>query len=177
MESTISAEAAVATTPQEPQKRKPVALIATILAGLAVGGGVGLFVLGPSLAPKAEAQAAAPGIHDARKDGAIGKESDAPKILHIVDNLVLNPANSGGTRFLMVNATFELKESSAQDRLKIHDPEVRDVLLAVLGAKTVEELADVTQREALKKEMLAAVQKLFPDAGIKRVYFPQFVIQ
>ena len=165
-------------TPPEPPKRKPVALIATIVAGLAAGGVVGLFILGPTLSHKAEAQASTPDAsHAAKKDGAIGKETDAPKVLHVVDNLVLNPANSGGTRFLMVNATFELKEVTAEERMKIHDPEIRDVLLALLGAKTVEELADVTKREGLKKEMLAAVQKLFPDAGVTRVYFPQFVIQ
>jgi flagellar FliL protein len=61
--------------------------------------------------------------------------------------------------------------------MKAHDPEIRDVLLYVLGTKTVEELADVTRREGLKKELLAAVQKAFPDAGVLRVYFPQFVIQ
>ena len=176
MESTLPAEAAPATSPQAP-KRKPMALIATIIAGLAAGGAVGLFVLGPTLSPKSVAQAAAPGAHGDKKEGAAGKDGDAAKVLHVVDNLVLNPANSGGTRFLMVNATFELKEASAGEKLKAHDPEVRDVLLYVLGTKTVEELADVTKREGLKVEMLAALKKQFPDAGISRVYFPQFVIQ
>jgi flagellar FliL protein len=174
MESTSQAEAVPATPPQEAPKRKPIALVATIIAGLAAGGGVGLFVLGPTLMPRAQAQAAAPSAH-AKKDTA--KEADAAKYLHVVDNLVLNPAGSGGTRFLMVNATFEMKESSGPERMKAHDPEVRDVLLYVLGTKTVEELADVTRREALKKELLVALQKQFPETGVLRIYFPQFVIQ
>ena len=175
MESTLPAEATAAPTPADPPKRNTIALIATIVAGLAAGGAVGLFVLGPTLAHRAQAEATTPAKADHK--GAIGKEADGPKTLHVVDNLVLNPANSGGTRFLMVNATFELKDAASEERMKIHDPEIRDVLLNVLGTKTVEELADVTKREGLKKEMLAAIAKLFPDAGVTQVYFPQFVIQ
>ncbi len=176
MESTLPAEAAAAPPPAN--KPKPMALVGIILAGLAVGGVVGMFVLGPTMSPKAESQATAAGAHAEKKEGEHGKEgSDAAKTLHVVDNLVLNPANSGGTRFLMVNATFELKDAAADEKLKAHDPEVRDVLLYVLGTKTVEELADVTKRESLKQEILAALKKQFPDAGVSRVYFPQFVIQ
>jgi flagellar protein FliL len=176
MESPTPADVAAVEAPPEAPKRKTIALVATIVAGLAAGGAAGLFVLGPTLAHKAQAQAATPAKSE-KKPGEISKEADVAKVLHAVDNLVLNPANSGGTRFLMVNATFELKDASALERMKLHDPEIRDVLLNVLGTKTVEELADVTKRDPLKKELIAAIQRLFPDAGVTHVYFPQFVIQ
>jgi flagellar basal body-associated protein FliL len=47
-----------------------------------------------------------------------------------------------------------------------------------LGAKTVEQLADMRSRDAVKAELVAATQKLFKKkSSVARVYFPQFVIQ
>ena len=174
-----SATDASASTEAEPTKGKPVKLYAVIAIGLLAGTGLGIFVVGPTLShklgPKSANAASAPakGEKDKAKEG----EADATKVLHVVDNLVLNPAGSGGTRFLMVNATFEMKDAAAVEKIKAHDAEVRDVLLTVLGHKTVEELTDVNQREGLKKEMIAALAPLFPGTLISRVYFPQFVIQ
>jgi flagellar FliL protein len=104
-------------------------------------------------------------------------EKAAPAVIHAIENLVLNPAGSGGTRFLMVTATFELKDGGADQVLKDHEAEVRDRILALLGKKTIEDLTDVSQRETIKKEVLDAVMPLFPKDGIRKVFFPQFVIQ
>jgi flagellar FliL protein len=54
---------------------------------------------------------------------------------------------------------------------------VRDHILAMLGKKTVEQLSDITLRESMKQEVLAAVATLFPKDGVRRVFFAQFVIQ
>ncbi|MDB4917732.1 MAG: fliL [Gemmatimonadetes bacterium] len=173
-----------ATASHDAPKGKPIALYGVIAIGLAIGAGVGLFVVGPTFAKRASAQApAASAEHGARepgkaREGKDGKaESGAAKTLHVVDNLVLNPAGSGGTRFLMVNATFELQDGTNVELLKTRDAEVRDVLLALLGSKTVEQLTDISTRDVLKKEMIAALAPLFPKGTINRVYFPQFVIQ
>lgn len=159
------------------------ALYGVIVVGLAIGAGVGLFIVGPSFAKRAGAQppAAAVAQHGA-KEGAkesAGKTegSGEAKTLHVVDNLVLNPAGSGGTRFLMVNATFDVKDAATLELMKSRDAEVRDVLLALLGSKTVDQLTDISARDVLKKEMIAALTPLFPAGAIHRVYFPQFVIQ
>src|SRR5262249_1410852 len=68
--------------------------------GLRGGGAVGLFVVGPMLAKK---RAAAPPPKPAA-------EAAATPVVHAIENLVLNPAGTGGARFLMATATFELKD-------------------------------------------------------------------
>src|SRR5213079_532985 len=95
----------------------------------------------------------------------------AAAVSHSIENLVLNPAGSGGTRFLMVTATFELKDGGTLQAMKDHEAEVRDHILGLLGKKTVEELSDIAQRDRIKKEVLEVVQPLFPKGSVLKVFF------
>jgi flagellar FliL protein len=148
-----------------PKGKRSVLILAVV--GIAAGVAAGLFGVGPVLAKR---RAASP----AEKPAA---ETPNTAVVHAIENLVLNPANSGGTRFLMVTATFELKDGSVEQLMKDREAEVRDHILALLGKKTVDELTDIQQRDAIKKEVLDAVTPLFPKGAVRKVFFPQFVIQ
>ena len=177
-------------------------MILAIVAGLALGGGVGAFAVGPALA-SGIAPSASVAVHakhhangaDADSDGdatATGDEEgdgDAPaeekkggkeapaSSVYTIDNLVLNPAGSGGTRFLLLSIAFEMKDAAALDAIKTRDAELRDAVLVTLGAKSVEELSDMVSRDSLKVELRKATAKALRTKSVKRVYFPQFVIQ
>lgn len=163
-------------------------LIGALLGSLVIGGAAGLLAVGPMVARKAgyvsvahaatgasgeEAKGKAEGEHG---EGAEGGEAAAT--LHLIDNLVLNPAGSGGSRFLMLAAALELADATSVDELKARDAEARDVVLRVMGVRTVEELAEMSNRELLKRELADSLGTLFGKKKvIRRVYFPQFVIQ
>jgi flagellar FliL protein len=159
-----NAEAAPAPAP----KGKRGVLILGVV-GIVAGVAAGLFGAGPVLAKR---RAASP-------SPATKTSTEAPNtaVVHAIENLVLNPAGSGGTRFLMVTATFELKDGGTEQIMKDHEAEVRDHILALLGKKSVDELTDISLREGIKKEVLAAVTPLFPKGAVLKVFFPQFVIQ
>lgn len=135
------------------------------VAGLIAGSGVGLFGVGPVLA-KRKAAAPPPKVEEVKS-----------AVTHALENLVLNPAGSGGTRFLMVTAAFELKDAATEQLMKDHEAECRDRILALLGKKTVEELTNPADRETIKKQVLDAVVPVFPKGAVLKVFFPQFVIQ
>jgi flagellar protein FliL len=149
---------------EAPAKKSKLGLILGIV-GIVAGVGAGLFVAGPMLTRKKPATPP--------KEAEVGSAS----VVHAIENLVLNPAESGGTRFLMVTATFELKDGGAEQLMKDHEAEVRDHILALLGKKTVDELSDIAKRDQIKKEVLEAVSPLFPKGSVRKVFFPQFVIQ
>jgi flagellar FliL protein len=110
--------------------------------------------------------------------GGHGKEGAAVGApVYTLDNLVLNPAESGGTRFLLLSISFEMKTQESHDALKARDAELRDLILATLGSKTVEQLSDVAARDSLKLDLKAAAAKMLKKKQVVRVYFPQFVIQ
>jgi flagellar FliL protein len=78
----------------------------------------------------------------------------------------------------MVTVALELADEAAEEQAKRRDPEVRDVLLRVLGTKTVDGLTDVTAREALKQELKDSAATVFRRKGaVRRLYLPQFVVQ
>jgi flagellar FliL protein len=140
-------------------------LLLLAVAGVIAGSAVGLFGVGPLLAHR-KASPPAPKAQEPRS-----------AVTHSLDNLVLNPAGSGGTRFLMVTAAFELKDAGAEQLMKDHEAEVRDRILALLGKKTVEELTEPGEREPIKKQVLDAVIPIFPKGAVLKVFFPQFVVQ
>jgi flagellar protein FliL len=169
---------------------KGVVLIGALVGSLAIGAAAGIFAIGPMAAKKAgyvvvasdsssagdhgEGEAADSAGHGAEGEGGGGAASN----LHLIDNLVMNPAGSGGSRFLMMSAAIELREASQVEELKARDAETRDLVLRVMGARTVEELAETANREGLKKEMADSLGVFFKDKkAVRRVYFPQFVIQ
>lgn len=164
------------------KKLLPIMLV--VVGGLVVGGASGAFMAGPALArklvPKApmtaedSAKAAEEAEKKAEKEG--GKEGAVAKVF-LLDNMVLNPAGSSGSRFLLVSIALRLKDAAVEEDLKARDAEVRDALLKVLGAKHVEELSDIAQREALKEELKKALDAIIKPGSIKGLYFPQFVIQ
>lgn len=164
--------------------------------GLAVGGGAGVLVAGPVMAERAVAHAevvaeevvakmAAEHIGGGTtakggkgKEGKQGEEAAAAGAsVYKVENLVLNPAQSGGTRFLVASLALEVADSATSTAMKERDSEVRDAILRVLGAKTVVQLSDMSGRPVLKHELQTAVDSIFGEHSVSAVYFPQFVIQ
>lgn len=154
-----------ATAPEAPKKK---GALLFILVGAIVGTGAGLFGVAPMLIAK-----------PATPDAAAHDSAAAPKasVLTTIDNLVLNPAESEGTRFLMVSAAIEVRSGDVETTLKARNAEVRDRILAVLGRRTVVELTDMSLRDAIKKEVLDSVGVMFAKGDVVRLYFPQFVVQ
>ena len=161
-------------------------VIGGLVGGLVIGGLGGSFALGPMLAKKfaapksAEAATTANGDeeHESGKGEGEHGEKKAGSPIQMMENLVLNPAGSNGTRFLMAAVAAELKDEQVKEDMTARDAELRDAVLRLLGERTVDQLADVTVREELKKQLTDSLNaRLGKKGAIKRVYFPQFVIQ
>lgn len=197
------AESPAADAPASGGKKPLLLTVAALVVGLLVGAGAGGFAVGPALA-KGIAPAASAAKHHAKthdsadaagdedeaaaadegdgdekatkKEGKEGEGAESP--VYTIDNLVLNPAASGGTRFLLLTIAFEMKDAAGVDVMKSRDAELRDQILVTLGGKTVEQLADMSMRDSLKAELKTATGTLLKKKkAVRRVYFPQFVIQ
>lgn len=169
-------------------------LIGMVAVGLAVGGGTGAAFVGPMVAKKmgkdTQAMIAASTAHaepdsehgDAAAEGDhSGKEGEtsgeAAAAVHLLENLVLNPAGSGGSRFLLLSVALEVGNATAAADFKTRDAELRDIILTSLGTKSVDELTDISRRDVFKTELQSAVTARFGKKAVKSLYFPQFVVQ
>jgi flagellar protein FliL len=157
-------------------KKKSPMLIIVLLVCVVAGGGAGAFVAAPMLfGSDASVEAAGEAVGEPPSGRASGREG--PPILYAIDNLVLNPKGTNGTRFLMVSAAFELSDGRVADQIRSREPEIRDILIRTFGQRTVEELADLDQREQLREDVRQVLEDRLQRGSIRRVYLPQFVIQ
>jgi len=149
-------------------------VLGAIIGGLLVGAAAGAFVLAPRLGGASHAPA---GSGEHASAAATAESTAVPPTIYTIDNLVLNPAQTGGTRFLMASVALELGNPGLQHDIEVRDAEVRDVILRTLGSKTVGELTNIVQRDSLREELQSKLGASLPPGAIRRVYFPQFVIQ
>jgi flagellar FliL protein len=117
---------------------------------------------------------AADAEHEPAKEGEAKAEGAA---VHLLENLVLNPASSGGSRFLLLTVAIEVGNAKAGEDFKTRDAELRDIILTSLGVKTVEELTEIARREQFKTDLKTAINAKFGKKAVKGLYFPQFVVQ
>lgn len=179
-----------------PAKPKLPVLIGMVAVGLLVGGATGAIFVGPMVAKKmgkvtpvvvaaegdsTHGEADAEGGDHAPAEGeAAPKEGEAAAeaaAVHLLENLVLNPASSGGSRFLLLTVAIEVGNAKAAEDFKSRDAELRDIILTSLGVKTVEELTEIARREQFKAELMTAINAKFGKKAVKSLYFPQFVVQ
>jgi flagellar protein FliL len=97
--------------------------------------------------------------------------------IYVMDDIVLNPAGTDGQRFLIARVGLQGSGETFVEDMTARDAEVRDVVVRLLSARSVVDLADASRREGIKKELQGALAARFPKAGIRAVLFPQFVIQ
>jgi flagellar FliL protein len=167
-------------------------LVGAIVIGLAIGAGSGALIVGPAAAktmgfgtPAAAGGKAAKGADhgeealegDEHAEDDSASKSGIPAAVMTLENLVLNPAGSGGSRFLLLTVAIEGKDATAISTMQARDAELRDVVLSTMGRKSVDELAEITGRDSIKTELTAALNQHFGKKSVVRVYFPQYVVQ
>jgi flagellar FliL protein len=177
-----NAGAGAPVAPATPARTKPVILIGVLALALAAGAGGG-FVLAPRLAPSAHAAAdSAGGEHDeAAAEGSgeakHGKGEGGGGRIFRLDNLIVNPAGSEGTRFLMASVAFEVETEAAEAALKDHEVQVRDLVVTRLESQTMQMLTRPAARDSIKRQLGQVVAPVVGPKSRVTVYLPQFVIQ
>lgn len=169
-------------------------ILAAVFVGLGAGGASGALFTGPMLAKRVvpavdtaslSLQLAAGGAHadsDPAPPASDGKDGDPgaampPVPIHLLDNIVMNPSGSNGQRFLLLSVAYELSDATGVEKMKQRDAEIRDLVQRVVGRRTIDQLGDLQQRELLKVEVAKATEDVIGPKTVKKVFFPQFVIQ
>ena len=94
-----------------------------------------------------------------------------------IDGMIINPADSQGKRYLLVSVGLESHDAAVLEEVKQKEVVVRDVILKVLGDRTVDELANVALRNELKDNIRGAVNDVMRQGEVDRMYFTQYVLQ
>jgi flagellar protein FliL len=97
--------------------------------------------------------------------------------IYMVKDLIVNPAGTNGTRFLLTTVGFEVTTPEALKEMEGKDVMVRDALNTILTSKDLASLVNVEGREALRKEIEEKVNGLLHTGSLTNVYFSKFIIQ
>ena len=109
------------------------------------------------------------------------EEAVAPKggksFLLMLQGLIINPSDSGGSRYLMMNIGIEAKDAGVLEQIDEMDLVIRDTILKQLSQRTVQELSDISLRDQIKEDLKESINSVLKEGGIIRLYFTQYVLQ
>lgn len=104
-----------------------------------------------------------------------------PKYLAFDPPLVTSLEDKGSIRFLQVTVELMARDDKVITDVGTHMPVIRNNLLMLLGGQTVSSLTNREDKEKLRKQALAEVQKIMKantgEAGVEDLYFTSFVVQ
>lgn len=154
-------------------------LIGLTLGGAILGGALAFFVVAPKIIarqqPAVADSAAAEAEHGTGGEGE-GEGKEPAKLVQL-ENIIVNPSGSQGTRFLMASVAFAVGDEAGQKKLDDSKVELRDKVTSVLENMTMAQLTAAGARDTVKARVGAmASEMLGPKVPVK-VFLPQFVIQ
>jgi flagellar FliL protein len=111
----------------------------------------------------------------ANKDESHGTPEKTEMVM--VDDIIVNPSGTGGTRFLSCSIGFEVGSEEAVKQFESRRPMIRDALITILGSKTLEQLSDAKEKEITRYQIKKRVEQLMNSKDVQGVYFTDFVLQ
>lgn len=123
----------------------------------------------------APAAAPAAGGHGAAAAGA-GAAGPTANI-YPLEPFIVNIYDGQELRYLKVKVELEMISPAIKNELDGRLAPIRDSVLILLSAKTLQDIQDVQGKNTLKDEILGAINKNIPPGKIAKVYFTDFVVQ
>ncbi len=101
-----------------------------------------------------------------------------PREIYLVDNIIVNPAGTNGTRYLSTSIGLEIEKSEESvEHMREKTPVVRDILIAVFSSKSLEELGSGEGKELIRKDILEKVNQALSPGSVSKVFFVDYVLQ
>lgn len=111
-------------------------------------------------------------------DSEEGNGSSASgQFIYAIDEIIINPANTNGRKFLLTALAFDLATEENRAKLEEKDFLVKDMVISVISSKTTAFLSDVSLRDSLRSEITHKVESFMPDIKINKVYFSKWIVQ
>ena len=155
------------------------------LGAVVIGLALAMFVIKPMMSSNGSGESTgeiakedAHGKKDNHEDksGHDGTRAGDPVVFTIKD-IVINPAGTGGTRFLSVSFGFELDSPAMLAEFEAREPIIRDALITILSSKTVPQLTDFKQKEIIRYQIKKKLEKVMETDKLAGVYYTDFVLQ
>lgn len=98
-------------------------------------------------------------------------------VMYEIPDITINPAQSGGQRYLVVSIGLQLRNEDDLIDLQRKEVIIKDAIISTLGKKTVPELAQIETRTELKQEIGILINQIMNKSAVRNLFFTQFVMQ
>ena len=126
-------------------------------------------------------------------DAASGTEvnEDHPKQISLLEDIIVNPAGTRGSRYLSVSIGVEMNAvsddgdggghgesgSSGNSIFNSKKLQLRDALIKILSSKTIIQLTTTEEKELIRSEILEKFGEILAPEPVFQIYFVDFVLQ
>lgn len=94
-----------------------------------------------------------------------------------MDEFVINLNDENSRRYLKTSIVITYENKKELKELNDNIPQMRDVIIETLRAKSAEDVMNVENTDMLKNEIKEKVNELYEDEIVLEVYFINFLIQ
>lgn len=94
-----------------------------------------------------------------------------------LEPFVVNITDRDRDRFLKLKTEIELSDSKVSGEMEQRLPQIRDLIISLLGSKSFEEVRTIEGKNFLREEMLLRINALLVSGKAKRIFFTEFVVQ
>lgn len=104
-------------------------------------------------------------------------EKTSTEVMLNIDDMIVNPAGTSGKMLLLASLGLAVDKEDSRKELEQKQVVVKDVIISVLSAKTIEQLSQPVYRDSLKADIITRLAVHVPNIKISNVYFSKFIIQ
>lgn len=105
-------------------------------------------------------------------------ERKKPLAQYDLGEFSLNTSDPVEPHFIKITMVLGYEEGNQllQTEIVARRPQLRDIVINIVGAKTFSELATQDMRKELKDELLDSINSILKDGQIEEIFFTEFVL-
>ena len=114
---------------------------------------------------------------DGREKKKPANRTDSIGEIYLVKDIVVNPAGTGGRRYVSMDLALEIGSAATATELQQKEPVIRDLVIRLLLQKRIEDLDGREDADRLKYQIVRALALKLGEDKVANVYLSNFVLQ
>jgi len=102
---------------------------------------------------------------------------DPGTIVGLEEIIVTLDSDPRQPRYLRINVSLEIRDSSQAERAAARIPQLRDIVIMILSGKSAADIGSPEGRSALRDEIFRDVSAQLPESALMNVFFSDLVVQ
>ncbi len=94
-----------------------------------------------------------------------------------LDAFIVNIGDGDRDRYLKLKADLELTKDTVAEEIKQRLPQIRDLIISLLGSKSFDDVRSIEGKDLLREEMLRRINALLETGKARSIFCTEIVVQ